>query len=563
MNVAAGQQEFDYVVIGAGAAGCVLANRLSEDSDATVLLLEAGGRDNSFLFHWPAGFAKMTKGVASWGWSTAPQRHMQGRELWFTQAKVLGGGSTINAQIYTRGNAKDYDGWSDDEGCTGWSYREVLPYFKRAEGNERIAGPYHGIEGPLGVATSRGALPICDAFIRAAQQYGIPYNPDFNGAVQDGVGYYQLTQRNARRCSTATSYLREAQPRPNLSVLTTSHVSRINIENGQAVGVEVAHRGNVALMRARREVILTAGAIGSPRLLMLSGIGPANELRSVGVEPVHDLPGVGRNLQDHIDLCAIAECTGRHSYDGVDRIDRSIVAGLQYLLFKSGPVTSSLFETGAFWYADPGARSPDIQFHFGQGTGIEKGIVSINGSGITLNSAFVRPKSRGKVTLASPDPAAAPIIDPNYWSEPDDLATSLRGLQMAREILRQPALEPFLRKEVLPGESVVSDDDLFDYACSIAKTDHHPVGTCRMGHGEMAVVDPELRVHGIEGLRVCDSSAMPTINSSNTNAPTIMIAEKASDLVRGLTPLPPVNLDDARDDRRQIAAEADTRTRNS
>ena len=541
--------QFDYIVTGGGSSGCVLAARLSEDPAARVLLIEAGGRDRSLLFHWPAGFARMTKGIASWGWSTVPQRHMQNRVLWYTQAKVIGGGSTINAQIYTRGNAKDYDSWAADAGCAGWSYRDILPYFKRAEGNERFHDDYHGDDGPLGVSMPRATLPVCDAFLRAAQEYGIPYNPDFNGARQAGAGFYQLTQRDVRRSSAATAYLRPAEARPNLTVLTGAQVLRIVLRAGRAAGVEVAQGGQVTTYSATTEILVTSGAIGSPRLLMLSGIGPADHLNRIGIPVAHDLPGVGANLQDHVDLCTLAECTGPHSYDGVQRLDRTVLAGLRYLLTRSGPVASSLFETGAFWYADPAARSPDIQFHFGQGSGIEAGIVKLNGAGVTLNTAVLRPKSRGTVRLASGDPGAAPLIDPNYWAEPEDLDLSLKGLQIARDILRQPALKPFIRSEALPGAEVTTREALFDYACRMAKTDHHPVGTCRMGHDPLAVVDPQLRVHGLSGLRVCDASIMPTVNSSNTNAPTIMIGEKASDMIRGLPPLPAAVLGEYRNDR--------------
>ncbi|MBZ9935901.1 GMC family oxidoreductase N-terminal domain-containing protein [Mesorhizobium sp. BR1-1-16] len=528
----------DYIIVGGGPAGCAIAARLSEDPAVKVLLLEAGGRDNNLLYHWPAGFAKMTKGIGSWGWSTVPQKHMQNRVLRYTQAKVIGGGSTINAQLYTRGNRLDYDEWAQ-AGCRGWSYEDVLPYFRRAEDNQRFSDEFHGYGGPIGVSMPVAPLPICDAFMRAAQEAGIPYNHDFNGARQAGIGFYQLSQKNARRSSAATGYLKPAAARTNLTVETGVQVLRVVVEKGRAVGVEVADgNGGTRIHRAEREVIVSSGAIGSPRLLMLSGIGPADHLKSVGIAVTHDLAGVGGNLQDHLDLFVIAECTGDHTYDSYAKWYRSAFAGLEYLMFKKGPVASSLFETGGFWYADPEARSPDIQFHLGLGSGIEAGVAKLNNAGVTLNSAYLRPRSRGTVRLASSDPAAAPLIDPNYWADPHDREMSLRGLRLAREIFSQKALKPFILAERLPGAGVVSDEDLFDYGCRHAKTDHHPAGTCKMGVDADAVVDPELRVQGIEGLRVADSSIMPQVNSSNTNAPTIMIGEKAADLIRGVQPLP-------------------------
>lgn len=531
----------DFIIVGAGSAGCALANRLSEDPANSVLLLEAGGRDWHPLIHMPAGFARMTRGIASWGWSTVPQRHMKDRVFRYTQAKVIGGGSSINAQIYTRGNAGDYDAWANDEGCEGWSYREVLPYFKRAENNQRYANDYHGEAGPLGVSNPIAPLPICEAYFRAGQEMGIPFNPDFNGAAQEGVGYYQLTQKDAKRSSAAVAYLRPVAGRKNLTVRTDVMVTRIVVEKGRATGVEVVDRPGAQpqLLRAEREVIVSSGAIGSPKLLMQSGIGPADHLKSVGVNPIHDLPGVGSNLQDHLDLFVIAECTGDHTYDNYARLHRTAWAGIQYLLLKKGPAASSLFETGGFWYADPTAGWPDIQFHLGLGSGIEAGVEKLKNPGVTLNSAYLRPRSRGTVRLAGADSAAMPLIDPNYWADPHDRAMSIRGLRLAREIMRQNALKDYVLREVLPGPSLETDDELFGYACRSAKTDHHPVGTCRMGHGQDAVVAPDLRVRGIDALRVCDASVMPRVPSSNTNAPTIMVGEKGADLILGREPLPP------------------------
>ncbi|SDR62335.1 Choline dehydrogenase [Rhizobiales bacterium GAS191] len=532
----------DYIVTGAGPAGCAIAARLSEDPTVTVLLIEAGGSDRHPFFHMPAGFAKMTKGIASWGWSTVPQKHLDGRVLRYTQAKVIGGGSSINAQVYARGNAKDYDSWAYDHRCSGWSFAQLLPYFKRAEDNQRFVDDYHAAGGPIGVSMPVNPLPISEAFIRAAQQFGMPYNPDFNGARQEGVGHYQVTVRNARRSSAAGGYLRPIRDRRNLTIRTGAMATRIVVEQGRAVGVEIVEAGRKSILRCEREVLVTSGAIGSPRLLLLSGIGPADHLNSVGVDVVHDLPGVGQNLQDHLDLYAIAECSGDHTYDNYAKLHRTLWAGAQYILFKNGPVASTLFETGGFWYADRSARSPDIQFHLGLGSGIEAGVPKLNNPGLTLNSSFLRPRSRGTVRLRSGNPSEHPLIDPNYWADPYDRAMSLEGLRMARDILRQKALEPFLIAERQPGPEAVSEQDLAEYAFRSCKTDHHPSGTCRMGVDAMAVVSPDLKLRGLEGLRVCDSSIMPAIPSSNTNAPTLMIGEKAADLIAGKPPLPAVNL---------------------
>lgn len=531
---------YDYVIAGGGSAGCVLANRLSADASVTVLLIEAGGADRHPFFHWPAGFAKMTKGIGSWGWSTVPQKHLGNRVLRFTQAKVIGGGSSINAQIYTRGNRADYDEWACDEGAVGWAYDDVLPYFRRSENNQRFADRYHGYGGPLGVSNPISPLPICESFFQAGQELGIPFNPDFNGERQEGLGYYQLTQWEARRSSTSVAFLRPILGRNNLHVMTRSTALKVVVENGRAVGLDVVSSDSATpvRIRAEREVIVSSGAIGSPKLLLQSGIGAAEHLRSVGIPVVHELPGVGCNLQDHLDLFVIAECTGDHTYDKYARPHHAAWAGLQYLLLKKGPVASSLFETGGFWYADASSRSPDIQFHLGLGSGIEAGVTKMENSGVTLNTAYLRPLSRGSVRLASNDPRTPPLIDPNYWENSADREHAIAGLKLAREILRQTALARFVKSEVLPGKGAVTDEDLFQYACAHAKTDHHPVGTCRIGAATDAtsVVAPDLRVIGLDGLRVADASVMPRIPSCNTNAPTIMIAEKAADLIMGIRP---------------------------
>jgi choline dehydrogenase-like flavoprotein len=523
-------KDYDFIIVGGGSAGCVLANRLSADPGNRVLLLEAGGNDRNFLFHWPAGFAKMTKGIASWGYSTVPQKHMQNRILWYTQAKVIGGGSTINAQIYTRGNRLDYDGWAQ-AGCTGWGYDDILEYFRLGEDNDSIHSELHGTGGPIGVSRPLATLPICEAFIAACAQAGLPRCADLAGPMPEGMGYYQLTQKHARRSSAATGYLRPAMARSNLTVRLGALTHRIVVEQNRAVAVDVEIDGALHRIHATREIIVSSGAIGSPKLLLQSGIGPGAELRKSGVKPIHDLPGVGRNLQDHLDLCVIAECTGDHSYDKYGKPWWAALAGLQYVLTKTGPVASSLFETGGFCKVDQSAAAPDMQFHFGQGSGIEAGIVKLGNAGVTLNSAYMRPRSRGSVRLQSADPKVAPLIDPNYWADPLDREMSLRGLKLAREVFRQAAFKPFIQAERLPGNDITSDQELIDYACRVAKTDHHPAGTCAMGVGSHSVVSPELKVHGLAGLRVADCSIMPNVISSNTNAAAMMIGEKAAAMI--------------------------------
>jgi choline dehydrogenase-like flavoprotein len=530
-------EEFDYIIAGGGSAGCVLAGRLSEDKTAKVLLIEAGGSDSHPLFHVPAGFARMTKGIASWGWSTVPQKHMQERVFWYTQAKVIGGGSSINAQVYIRGDPQDFDIWAQS-GCTGWSYRDVLPYFKRAEGNTSFQGEYHGKDGPLGVSDPLATLPIAEAFLSACDEAGLGRTPDFNGEKREGMGYYQVTQKGGRRSSTATAYLKPALGRSNLTVRRDAQVLRVLIERGRAVGVEVASAGKRQILRARREVILSCGSIGSPRLLMLSGIGPADHLKSLGITPVFDAPGVGSNLQDHLDLGIVCECTGDHTYDKYGKPLWTALAGALYLAFRGGPAASSLFATGGFARVDENAATPDMQFHLGFGSGIEAGIAKLKNSGVTLNSAFLRPRSRGSVRLASADPSVAPLIDPNYWADPYDREMSLRGLKLAREIMAKPALKRFVLAERVPGPEVASDADLTAYSCASGKTDHHPAGTCRMGTDAEAVVNPDLTFRGIRALRIVDASVMPHVVSGNTNAATIMIAEKASDMIRGRPALP-------------------------
>ncbi len=531
---------FDYIIIGGGSAGCVLAARLSEDPDTTVALLEAGPPDRSALLHCPAGLAVLAQtGQANWGFQTVPQPGLNGRRGYQPRGKVLGGSSSVNAMIYTRGHRSDYDHWAA-QGNPGWSFDEVLPYFLRAEHNERGASAWHGVQGPLNVKDLASPNRHSADFVQAAQQAGYPANADFNGAEQEGVGLYQVTHRDGERFSAAKAYLTPHLHRPNLQVFTGAHTTRIVLEKKRATGVEFLHEGAIKLLRAQREVLLCAGALQSPQILMLSGIGPHRHLVEHGIATQHDLPGVGQHLHDHVDVVQLSHAPRMKDLFGISpgALVRALAGIMEWRRHRTGILTTNFAEAGGFIRSQPSETIPDLQLHFVIGKLVDHGRKPSLGLGYSCHVCVLRPQSRGSVMLEDRDPLSAPRIDPNFLGDRDDLERLVRGFRILREVMAQPAMAVFGGVESAVSARARSDMELEHFIRDHADTIYHPVGSCRMGPGTMDVVDAQLRVHGLQGLRVVDASVMPRIVGGNTNAPVIMIAEKAADMVKAAAAQP-------------------------
>jgi choline dehydrogenase len=526
--------EYDYIIVGAGSAGCALANRLSADGRHSVLLLEAGPRDTYPWIHVPIGYAKtMFNPRVNWCYYTEPEPGMNGRKVYWPRGKTLGGSSAINGLIYIRGQRQDYDHWAA-LGNAGWSYDEVLPYFRKLEHNVRGADAWHGTDGPLWASDIEARHELIEALIQAGGALGIPRNDDFNGATQEGVGYYQLTTRHGFRCSTAVAYLRPARGRPNLRIETEAQATRIVFSGRRATGIAYRQRGQELTASAQREVILAAGSLQSPQLLQLSGVGPASLLQQFAIPVVHELAGVGENLQDHLQVRVIFRCSKPITTNDILKSwPRKIAMGIRYAVARTGPMAVGINQGGIFARTSPALDRPDVQFHVATLSSDMAGSPVHRFSGFTLSVCQLRPESRGHVRIQSADPLAAPAMQANYLSTPLDRATVVSGLRLARAFAATRALAPYVAGEYRPGTEAVSDEDLLEFARNTGGTIFHPSGTTRMGPptDSMAVVDAALRVHGMAGLRVVDCGIMPTLVSGNTNAPAVMIAEKAADLI--------------------------------
>jgi choline dehydrogenase len=526
-------QECDFVIAGAGSAGCVLANRLSEDGRFKVVVLEAGGRDSNPWIHIPAGFFRNVYNPRlNWGYETEADPGIGGRRMVWPRGKVLGGSSSINGLLYVRGQSMDFDQWRQ-LGNAGWSYDDVLPYFRKSEKQARGVDTFHGGDGPLDVSDPVVRHELCEAFLRGAVEAGYPPNADFNGASQEGVGYYQVTTRRGRRCSAAVAFLRPAMRRPNMRVVTHALVRRVLLDGRRAVGVEYAlPDGRVRRLAARQEVVLAGGAVNSPQLLQLSGIGPAEILKRAGIDPILDLPGVGENLQDHIQARVIFRCSRQITInDEMKSTTRRVVSLLQWALARSGSLTMGAGPAGGFLRTNAALDTPDLQVFVLPGSSDRPGAPLHDFPGFTITATQLRPESRGSIHVRSADPTAHPAIRPNYFATKTDRACIVAGIRIARRIAAAPALAAYAESEVKPGAGMAGDEELLEYAKANAGTVFHPVGTCKMGVDAGAVVDAELKVRGIANLRVVDASIMPTLVSGNTNAATIMIAEKGAETI--------------------------------